>query len=105
MSAEKPTPERIVVDFPKTEIADEKTRRVITEATRLVGDFFRSKLERAEFAHFSLPGRISIWMTQRFGSGAAPCRGLVSEQHEPTPTRGDSQRHLALIPLHNRVSS
>jgi hypothetical protein len=43
MSAEKPTPERIVVDFPKTEIADEKTRRVITEATRLVGDFFRSK--------------------------------------------------------------
>ena len=24
--AEKPTPERIVVDFPKTEIADEKTR-------------------------------------------------------------------------------
>ena len=32
MSAEKPTPERIVVDFPKTEIADEKTRRVMTEA-------------------------------------------------------------------------
>jgi hypothetical protein len=31
MSAEKPTPERIVVDFPKTEIADEKTRRVMTE--------------------------------------------------------------------------
>lgn len=60
MSAEKPTPERIVVDFPKTEIADEKTRRVITEATRLVGNFFRSKLERAEFwlefAHCSLPG-------------------------------------------------
>jgi hypothetical protein len=25
MSSEKPTPERIVVDFPKTEIADEKT--------------------------------------------------------------------------------
>jgi len=24
MSSEKPTPERIVVDFPKTEIADEK---------------------------------------------------------------------------------
>ena len=68
MSAEKPTPERIVVDFPKTEIADEKTRRVITEATRLVGDFFRSKLERAEFwlefAHCALPGRGS-----GFGSG------------------------------------
>ena len=29
MSAEKPTPERIVVDFPKTEIADEKTRRSV----------------------------------------------------------------------------
>ena len=68
MSAEKPTPERIVVDFPKTEIADEKTRRVITEATRLVGDFFRSKLERAEFwlefAHCSLPG-----LGNGFGSG------------------------------------
>jgi hypothetical protein len=29
MSSEKPTPERIVVDFPKTEIADEKTRRSV----------------------------------------------------------------------------
>ena len=68
MSAEKPTPERIVVDFPKTEIADEKTRRVITEATRLVGNFFRSKLERAEFwlefAHSSLPG-----LGNGFGNG------------------------------------
>jgi Zn-dependent protease len=33
------------------------------------------------------------------------CRGLVSERHEPTPTQGDSQRHLALIPLQGRVSS
>ena len=71
MSAEKPTPERIVVDFPKTEIADEKTRRVITEATRLVGNFFRSKLERAEFwlefAHCSLPGLGSGCGSGHFG--------------------------------------
>jgi hypothetical protein len=78
MSAEKPTHERIVVDFPKTEIADEKTRRVITEATRLVGDFFRSKLERAEFwlefAHCALPGRGS-----GFGSGL-PSRSARPQQ-------------------------
>jgi hypothetical protein len=71
-------PERIVVDFPKTEIADEKTRRVITEATRLVGDFFRSKLERAEFwlefAHCALPGRGS-----GFGSGL-PSRSARPQQ-------------------------
>src|SRR6266576_2692706 len=29
------------------------------------------------------------------GSLRSTCRGLVSERHEPTPTQGDSQRHLA----------
>ena len=41
---------------------------MITEATRLVGNFFRSKLERAEFwlefAHSSLPG-----LGNGFGNG------------------------------------
>ena len=55
MSAEKPTPERIVVDFPKTEIADEKTRRVITEATRLAnlapGEWRLRRARPARAAH------------------------------------------------------
>jgi hypothetical protein len=56
MSAEKPTPERIVVDFPKTEIADEKTRRVMTEATRLAnlapGEWRLRRARPARAAHF-----------------------------------------------------
>jgi hypothetical protein len=55
MSSETPTPERIVVDFPKTEIADEKTRRVMTEATRLAdlapGEWRLRRARRAVSAH------------------------------------------------------
>ena len=53
MSAEKPTPERIVVDFPKTEIADEKTP--MTEAMRLAnlapGEAAATCAPRAGSAH------------------------------------------------------
>jgi hypothetical protein len=60
MPAEKPTPERLVVDFPKTEIADEKTRRVMTEATRLAnlapGEWRLRRARPARAAHTYSPG-------------------------------------------------
>jgi hypothetical protein len=66
MSSEKPTPERIVVDFPKTEIADEKTRRsVLRLALPLVllphvaQEFWlHSLLQRAIGAAFNGCGRL-----------------------------------------------